>query len=238
MTITLEQLEARLAELEARAGAVPLAAVPPITIGELADVPAPGSPIASAWAQEISNRVVQRFATKAALDTWAAANGSRAFTVDTGLLWTRVAGAWVPKGVMVAARTAADQALGPDGAFITGTFSSIVLNVAGAWSGTVWAAPYAGLVRVAASVGIGIGTTAGGVDSYGDYQASMAVLHQSTTFTMASHNGRFALAGLSGFWTIPVTPGQSISVQVWINGAAGKNKSLKGGIGSMSIEYI
>lgn len=73
---------------------------PPITVGELTDVPAPGSPIASAWSQEVSNRVVQRFATKTALDTWAAAAGSLAVTLDTNTLWQRVAGVWLQKPVV------------------------------------------------------------------------------------------------------------------------------------------
>lgn len=67
---------------------------PPVIVGELTDVPAPGSPIASQWAQEVSNRVVQRFASKAALDTWAAANGAVAWTTDTNLMWHRIGGAW------------------------------------------------------------------------------------------------------------------------------------------------
>jgi hypothetical protein len=93
---TVEQLEARLAELEIRLGigVTPLAANPPITIGELTDVPAPGSPIASPWAQEVSNRIIHRFANKAALDAWAAANGSYAVTLDSNVLYVRRAGVW------------------------------------------------------------------------------------------------------------------------------------------------
>ena len=98
MTETADLAE-RVAALETRLGLLggpgltPLAAAPPITVGELVDVPAPGSPIASQWAQEISNRVVQRFATKAALDAWAAANGSVGVTADNGV-WLRAAGVW------------------------------------------------------------------------------------------------------------------------------------------------
>ena len=98
---TLDELDARLAELEARIGPAPLA-VPPVMIGELTDVPAPGSPIASQWAQETTNRIVHRFATKAALDAgWPAATaGNRALaaTADgrihqsNGTLWLPVAG--------------------------------------------------------------------------------------------------------------------------------------------------
>jgi hypothetical protein len=93
---TTDELDARLAALESRLAATPLAANPPITVGELVDVPAPGSAIASAWAQEVSNRIVHRFATIAARDAWAAANGSLCFTTEGTQLWRRAAGAWVP----------------------------------------------------------------------------------------------------------------------------------------------
>lgn len=43
-----------------------MATNPPITIGELADVPAPGSGVKSQWCQEITNRIHHRFATPAA----------------------------------------------------------------------------------------------------------------------------------------------------------------------------
>src|SRR5436190_1117677 len=50
---TIEQLEARLTELEQRLPPAPtLQANPPITVGELADVPAPGTPVASAWTED------------------------------------------------------------------------------------------------------------------------------------------------------------------------------------------
>jgi hypothetical protein len=100
---TIDELETRLAELEARAGigVTPLAANPPVTIGELTDVPAPGSPIASAWAQEVTNRIVHRFPTTAALNAWAAAPGSRAYVTADDRFYARVAGppaAWVREG--------------------------------------------------------------------------------------------------------------------------------------------
>lgn len=97
---TLEDLEARLAELEARAGigVEPLAANPPITIGELADVPAPGSAILSAWTQEVSNRIVHRFATKVLLDGWAAADGSFGYVSGEHRYYLRDGGAWIRTG--------------------------------------------------------------------------------------------------------------------------------------------
>jgi hypothetical protein len=68
----------------------------PITVGELTDVPAAGSNVAANFHQEVANRVVQRFANFAALNAWAAGDGSQGYTVDTRRVWLRVAGAWRP----------------------------------------------------------------------------------------------------------------------------------------------
>jgi len=88
-------VEERLAALEARAGiAGPLAVVPPITIGSLANVPAPGSQIAAQWAQDASAKVVHPFATTAALKAWAAPNGAFAVALDNYVLWRRIANVW------------------------------------------------------------------------------------------------------------------------------------------------
>lgn len=100
---TIEDLATRLAEIEARLGPVVTPqAVAPITVGELTDVPAPGSPIAAQWAAEVSNRIVHRFANYTAVNAWAAANGSFAVALDTGQIWERKAGIWIPlRGSMV-----------------------------------------------------------------------------------------------------------------------------------------
>lgn len=89
-------VEERLAALEAKlgVGVEPLALTPPITIGELTNVPAPGSQIAAQWAQDASARVVHVFATKAALDAYAAPNGTYAHDTSTGILWYRFNSVW------------------------------------------------------------------------------------------------------------------------------------------------
>ena len=58
---------------------------PPITIGELIDVPAAGSPIGSAWAQEATNRIVHRFANSATRDAQFTnrLTGVLAYSIDT-----------------------------------------------------------------------------------------------------------------------------------------------------------
>jgi hypothetical protein len=51
---------------------------PPITIGELGNVPAPLSPIQSDWAQDVTRRIVQRFASIAERDAdWPPATAGR-----------------------------------------------------------------------------------------------------------------------------------------------------------------
>lgn len=87
-------LDERVAALEALLIAPAPLAVPPITVGELTNVPAPGSPIAAQWAQDVSSRVVQRFPTKAALDAWVPANGARGYTLDANVEYVRVSAGW------------------------------------------------------------------------------------------------------------------------------------------------
>jgi hypothetical protein len=68
-------------------------ASPPITVGELSDVPAPLSPVNAQFHQEVANRIVHRFGTVAAMNAWAAANGSLAFVAPT--IYLRQGGTWV-----------------------------------------------------------------------------------------------------------------------------------------------
>lgn len=101
---TIEQLEARIAELERVLDIAVRAMAPPMTIGELADVPTPGSQIAAQWAQEVSSRVVQRYANKVALDAWADAPiGARAVTTNDSVEFYRVGGGWARATVFQAA---------------------------------------------------------------------------------------------------------------------------------------
>jgi len=72
----------------------PHALVPPITVGVLTNVPAPGSQLAAQWAQDASGMLLQRFPTTAALQAWAAPNGAYAVAVDTGIIWRRITGVW------------------------------------------------------------------------------------------------------------------------------------------------
>ena len=88
-------VEERLALLEARlAGPAPQAVVPPITIGSLTNVPVPGGQIAAQWAQDVTSIALHRFASKASLNAWAPPNGALAVTMDNGLVFHRVTGAW------------------------------------------------------------------------------------------------------------------------------------------------
>lgn len=75
---------------------------PPITIGQLTNVPAPNSPMASAWAQDVSKRVVQRFVSFASLNSlWppatagqgavASIDGTQILYRSDGTTWNAVA---------------------------------------------------------------------------------------------------------------------------------------------------
>lgn len=128
---TIEELAARLDQLEARMP-TPRAAVPPVTIGELTDVPTPGSPIASAWAQEVTRRAVHRFATKAALDAgWPAAtagNAALAITTDRNRLYMSDGTVWVlVDNGSVAGRTGCEYTSATLGV-LTGAVTAISLN--------------------------------------------------------------------------------------------------------------
>lgn len=69
----------------------------PTTIGALANVPNPGSPIASPWAQDVTRFARHQFTNAAALlAQWPTApNGSHAVLLDTFAHVERRAGAWV-----------------------------------------------------------------------------------------------------------------------------------------------
>jgi hypothetical protein len=189
-----------------------MATNPPITIGELADVPAPGSGIKSAWSQEVTNRIVHRFATTAERDTkWPAATaGTGAFCVVGGVLFTVTGGAWV---TVAAPRTgislAGPQPSLPPGAYTTLTWSTVYFDSGG--------------FRTSSSVN----TIPVGKD--GVYTVALYLLHSGSTGTsyssltvgpdrldMASNgNGYFTNAAAG----IPLVAGNTITAQVW-NGLA------------------
>jgi hypothetical protein len=66
----------------------------PTTIGALTNVPVPNDPITSPWAQDITRLGVHTFASKAALDTWAAPDGAHAWTIAEARPWVRIGGVW------------------------------------------------------------------------------------------------------------------------------------------------
>jgi hypothetical protein len=77
-----------------------MATNPPITIGELATVPAPGSGVKSDWCQSVTRRTVHRFATVAARDAAypaaSAGAGAVCVTLDTLTVWTSNGTVWGP----------------------------------------------------------------------------------------------------------------------------------------------
>lgn len=77
---------------------------PPVSIGPFTNVPAPGSPIQSAWAQNVSqyfSDAIRVYTTEALMnaDPRPPGVGAIAITLDTGKRWIRIAGApvsWHP----------------------------------------------------------------------------------------------------------------------------------------------
>ncbi len=210
MTISIEDLDARLAMLEARAGVAPLAANPPITIGELTDVPAPGSAIASAWAQEVSGRVVQRFANLTALNTWAADNGSVAITLDLNLLWRRVAGAWRPFPGQIVNKYAAAIA---DIAVTTAGQKDIVSIGTGSY-----AFPTTGLIWAGLNVGFGSGQINFSTDVF-TFAASLALAGAGAPTVAGA--GAWAAGPVVGQWSIPAAVDAAAKLRVNISTIAG-----------------
>lgn len=65
------------------------------TIGELTNVPEPGAGVQSAWAQDVSMRIVHGMTNKAAIDAWTTAiPGTFAIDLATGIMYRRVAAGW------------------------------------------------------------------------------------------------------------------------------------------------
>jgi hypothetical protein len=72
-----------------------------VTIGQLANVPAPGDDIRSPWAQDVTRLGVHTFATKAALDAavWPGlVDGAQAWVLSDRTFWHRAGGAWISEG--------------------------------------------------------------------------------------------------------------------------------------------
>ncbi len=107
---------------------VDLLAAPPVTIGELTDVPAPGSPVASPWAQEVTRRAVHRFPDAATRDAKypAATAGVGAVCTVAGTLYTSNGTVWVGK-LRVIGTVLAPSGPGAGGGIIPGQTGQIVM---------------------------------------------------------------------------------------------------------------
>jgi hypothetical protein len=67
-----------------------------ITIGSQTNVPDPGSPITSPWAQDTARKLVHTFANAAARDAWASPpDGAMCVTLDNDVLYMYRSTAWV-----------------------------------------------------------------------------------------------------------------------------------------------
>jgi hypothetical protein len=125
---------------------------PPIIVGELVDVPAPGSSVLSAFHVEVANRVVQRFATVTDRDTkWPAATagkGAVAVVLSNLGVYVSDGAAWQAFGPMgYVAHAAAVTPFTTTGTHTTAQDSGMSVTVTEPanrrWKITVAANPYA-----------------------------------------------------------------------------------------------
>ena len=76
---------------------------PPIVIGAFANVPAPGSPIRSDWAQQATRAVIHVFASIAARDAWTGPpDGARCYVTANQRDYRRVGGVWESVPIVIA----------------------------------------------------------------------------------------------------------------------------------------
>jgi hypothetical protein len=67
-----------------------------VTIGSQTNVPDPGSPILSPWAQDTAKKLVHTFPNSTARDAWTSPpDGAMCVTVNDDNLWQRKNGVWV-----------------------------------------------------------------------------------------------------------------------------------------------
>lgn len=216
---TVDELAARLDALEARLIA-PLAAVPPITIGELIDVPTPGSSIVSPWTQEVSNRIIHRFATTTAMNAWAAANGSIAcVTAAPGSeqwflryksTWQQFAGAFPFGFYTLQGATSIPDNTGPKLAWTPIVGSTIPL-AGDSLSATL---PVRGWYRVDYAIGFGLAGANTGVRAAW-FEIGDAVRYSNSS---APGNGSGGIS-VTGGRDIICNAGAAVSVTAFVGGA-------------------
>ena len=126
------------------------------TIGALTNVPNPGSPITSPWAQDVTRFARHQFATAASLlAQWPSApNGSHAILLDTGARVERFGGQW----------TYVDPVAGTQAGSIS---SANVATITVSWGVTFLAAPVAVATVVAGGNTDLIGCWSGGLSTTG-----------------------------------------------------------------------
>lgn len=112
---------------------------PPVVIGALTDVPAPGSAIASQWSQEVTLQSVHKFASIAAIKAWTTAPTGTYATAPAILARSVGAGVWaIDNRQSVIAKTT-----GADGFFTVsaGDLGLAKISAAVLTVGAVWGSP-------------------------------------------------------------------------------------------------
>ncbi|HEY2303247.1 MAG TPA: hypothetical protein VGH66_15210 [Acidimicrobiales bacterium] len=153
-------LDALAARARARAETKPIYNQDGVDIGLRAStgrlVVHPGDVIASVWGNTTYDQTVQVYDTAAARDSqWPTPkDGAVCYTVDTGTLWLRRAGAWVAIGARYGARYTAGNVTSPATANTAQQIplGTMVYDQASAVSGNVYHCPAAGRYLVRGSI--------------------------------------------------------------------------------------
>jgi hypothetical protein len=107
---------------------------PPIIIGELHDVPAADSPIASSWAQEASRRIVHRFVDATARDAaypagtagvGAVCEAANVLYLSNGTTWLPIAPQSAVDALTASTRRMGCQVQGPSGSTGSGSLATL-----------------------------------------------------------------------------------------------------------------
>ncbi len=186
----------------------------PITVGALQNVPAPGDPITSPWAQQASGFVVHPFATIAAINAgWPAApNGSVAIALDTAIIYVRRANLWrpIPNTVLFAG-----TAQGPNNPRTTTGIVDLVAIDGGTY-------PYPTTVAAVGMMyaGFGIGQTNFSGDMWANGPAGAVSTSGSTMSAIA---GAYNSMPLNGVWTCAANVTTSAKLRLNVLATAGGN---------------
>lgn len=234
MTLSESDVRAIVADELARqrVGAEPLAN-PPVTIGELTDVPAPGSPIASYWGQEVTRRIVHRFPDAATRDAQypAAAAGYGAVCavwnvpyISDGSTWSQLAFAYEIAGLANAindltekTRRMGCQVASPAGSTGPGNIGLMTFTTAYSDADGMWSAATPDHVTIPAA---GIWAATFNLDLTAGFAGAGAVDLLLNGTDVSSMGADFNTGSPSATFSLTLAAGTRVGARLFINTAS------------------